>query len=88
MAHGVAVDGGIVERRQIDRRDDFARDHAPAGGIERHGLDFLDRRDPFADNALDLSDRQQRTRECEAVVAELRHRRYPARANTESSGAA
>ena len=73
VAHGVAVDRRIVERRQIDRCDDVARDHAPARGVERHGLDLGDRRDALGDDALDLIDRQQRTGEREAVVGELRH---------------
>ena len=36
MAHRVAVDRGIVERRQIDRRDHVGGQHAPARRGERH----------------------------------------------------
>ena len=88
VAHGVAVDRGIVERRQIDRRDDVARDHAPVRGLERNGFDLRDRRNPLADDALDLVDRKQRAGEREAVVGELRHHRLSACARTAASGAA
>ena len=43
MPHGIAVDRGIIERRQIDRRRDVARNH-PAGGLrERNGFDLRQR---------------------------------------------
>ena len=44
MAHGVAVNCGIVERRQIDRREHVARNHAPVRGLERNGFDVRNRR--------------------------------------------
>ena len=49
MAHGIAVDGGIVERRQIDRRDDVAREHAPARRCSGDGLGLRDRRDALGE---------------------------------------
>ena len=73
MAHGIAVDRRIVERRQVDRRDDIARDHAAARGGERHALGLGHRRDALGDQPLHLGDRQQRAAERKAVVGELRH---------------
>src|SRR5262249_55162308 len=65
-----------------------ARDHASACRMERNRLDPGDRRDALADDALDLVHRQQRTREGEAVVGELRHHPCPACASTAWIGAA
>ena len=45
VAHGVTIDGGVGERRQRQRRRDIAREHAPIGIDERHGLDIGDRVD-------------------------------------------
>ena len=76
MAHGVAVDGGIVEGRQVDRRRDVARRargrrprssgtaSTPATGAMRSAI-----------SASRLVDGQQRAAEGEAVVRELRHGR-------------
>src|SRR5262249_19833168 len=88
MAHGVAVDRRIVERRQIERRQHIVCDHAAVGGAERHALDIGDRRDPLADHALGLLDRQERPGEGEAVVGELRHQVCSISPGTEVSGAA
>ncbi len=79
VAHRVAVDRRIVERRQIDGRHHVAREHAAARRrLSATRLDLGDRRDALADDALDLVDRQQRAREREAVVGELRHHAGPA----------
>jgi hypothetical protein len=88
VTHGIAVDRRIIERRQIDGRHHVARDHAPVGGGERHRLDLGDRRHALADDAFDLVHRQQRTREGEAVVRELRHQPRSACAGTAWMGVA
>ena len=72
-AHRVAVDGGIIERRDIDRGDDVFGEYAAQSFAQRHGFTVLDRRDPLGNQALGLGDRKQRTVEGEAIVAELRH---------------
>ena len=77
MADGKAVDRGIVERRQVDRRDDILRDHAAARGGKRHGLGLGHRRDALGDQPLHLGDRQQRAAERKAIVGELRHQAAP-----------
>src|SRR5207248_5937678 len=86
--HGVAVDRGIVERRQIDRRQNVARKHTSVRGVEGNGFDLPDRRNPLADDPLHLVHRKQRTREREAVVGQLRHHRLSACARTAAIGAA
>src|SRR5262249_8446870 len=88
VAHRIAVDRGIVERRQAERRHDIARDYAPARREERHRLDLGPRLDPLRDQALGFRDRQKRPRECEAVVSQLRHQATPAPANAAESGTA
>src|SRR5215472_3316472 len=88
MAHGIAVHGGIVEGRQVNGRHHLARNHAPARGMKRHRLDLGDRYHTLADDALDLVHREQRTREGEAVIGELRHHPCPACAHTAWIGAA
>ena len=79
VANRVAVDGGIVERRQAERRHDIARDHAPARGEERHRLDLGYRIDALGDQALSFGDRQKRPGEGEAIISQLRHQAAPAR---------
>src|SRR5262249_13269526 len=88
VAHGVAVDRGIVERRQIDGRHHVARNHAPIRSMQGNGLNFGDRRNALADDALDLLHRQQRAREREAIVAKLRHYCFLMCASTAATGAA
>ena len=88
VAHGVAVHCGIVERRQIDRREQVARNHAPVRRLERNGFDVGNRRNARADDALDLLHRKQRTRERETIVGQLRHQGIPACASTAAIGAA
>ena len=73
VAHRVTVDCGIVERRQVDRRDHVARHHAPVCVGNRHLLGLLHRRHAFADQPFDLVDRHERAGERETVVGELRH---------------
>ncbi len=72
-AHRVAVDGGIIERRHIDRRDDIFGEHAAQRFAQRHGLAAVDRRHPLGNQALGFGDRKQRAVKGEAIVAELRH---------------
>ena len=73
MPHGIAVDRGIIEWRQIDRRGDIARNH-PAGGLrERDGFDFRQRLHALRDDPLEVFHRQQRPGKCEAIVGQLRH---------------
>ena len=73
MPHGIAVDRGIIEWRQIDRRGDIARNH-PAGGLrERDGFGFRQRLHALRDDPLEIFDRQQRPGKREAIVGQLRH---------------
>ena len=76
-AHRVAVHGGIIERRHIDRSDDVLDQHATQRLAQRHGFAFADRRDTLDDQTLGVGDWQQRAVESEAIVAELRHYASP-----------
>ena len=65
-AHRVAVDGGIIERRNIDRRNDIFGEHAAQSLAQRHGLAAFDRRDPLRQSGARLrqweaADRQRRS---------------------------
>ena len=73
MAHGVAVDRRIVERRQIDRRLDVEGGDAGARPVQRHTLGFAHGRDALADQPFHVVEPQQRAGECETVVGQLRH---------------
>ena len=73
VPHRIAIDGRIVERRQIDRRDDVAGEHAPARRRERHAFGLGHRLHALGDHPLHVGDRQQRAGEGKAVVGELRH---------------
>ena len=75
MAHGIAIDRRIGERRQRDRREDIGRDHAPVGLRERYSLFLRDRHDPFGDQRQRRFDRHERAAEGEAIVGQLRHSR-------------
>ena len=88
VADRVAIDRGIVERRQAERRHDIARDHAPARGEQRHRLDLGNRFHALRDQTLGFRDREKRPREREAIVGQLRHQAAPARANAAPSGTA
>ena len=68
-AHRVTVDGGIIERRHIDRRDDIFGEHAAQRFAQRHGLAAVDRRHPLGNQALGFSNRKQRAVKGEAIVA-------------------
>ena len=72
-AYRVAVDGGIIERRHIDRGDDVLGQHATHRFPQCHDFAFAHRSDAFDNQTLGVGDRQQRAVEGEAVVAELRH---------------
>ena len=87
-AHRVAVDGGIIERRDIDRGDNVFSEYAAQNFAQRHGFAVLDRRDPLGNQALGLGDRKQRTVEGEAIVAELRHHAFPGDGAIWSGGSA
>ena len=73
MAHGVTIDRGIVERRQIDRRLDVIGGDAAVRGVQRQPFSFGDRRDALADQPFHVLERQQRTGKGETVVGQLRH---------------
>ncbi len=73
VAHRVAVDRGVVERRQVERRDHVRGQHPSARRREAHRLCFAHRLHALGDHPLHVRDRQQRPREREAVVGELRH---------------
>src|SRR6476646_1929283 len=74
MAHRIAIDCRIVERRQGDRRLQFSGDNAAAGTMERHAFDLGHRRDALVDELLHIVESQQRSRKCKTVVGKLRHR--------------
>src|SRR2546423_1851450 len=74
MADRVAVDGGIIERRQIEWSDEILCQHAAGGQIEAHALDLRYRAHALAHQPLDVLDREQRAAERETIVGELRHR--------------
>ncbi len=76
-AHRIAVDGGIIERRHIDRSNDILREHAAGRLPQRHRLAAADRRNTLGDQALRIGDRHERAGEGETVVAELRHQAFP-----------
>ncbi len=73
MAHGVAVDRRIVERRQIDRRLDVEGGDARARAMQRHAFGLGDGRDAFADQPFHVVEPQQRSGKRETVVGQLRH---------------
>ncbi len=72
-AHGKTVDRGIIERRNIDGRDDVVGEHAAQSFAQRHRFTPIDRRDALDDQALGLGNRKQRAVESKAIVAQLRH---------------
>src|SRR5580704_12866306 len=72
-AHRIAVHGGIIERRHIDRSDDVLGQYATCRLAQCHGLEAAHRRDAFGNQTLGVGDGQQRAVEGEAIVAELRH---------------
>src|SRR5215210_7982125 len=86
MPHRVAVDGRIIERRQIQRRDHVACDHATTSLRERGLFRLRDRSHALADQPLHLGERQQGSGKREAILAELCHQQ--ASANKASRGAA
>src|SRR5205085_8146204 len=88
VADRIAIDGGIIERRQIDRSDDVLGQRAARGSIEAHPLDLGDRLDALEHQPFDILDREQRPAEGEAIVGELRHHPASARCSTRSTGAA
>jgi hypothetical protein len=73
VPHRIAIDGRIVERRQIERRDDIAGEHATARRRERHAFALAHRLHALGDHPFHVGDRQQRAGEGKAVVGELRH---------------
>ena len=88
MPHRIAIDGGIVERRQIDRGFYIVSYDATARTMQRHAFDFRNRCDPLADEPLHIVEPQQRTGKGEAVVGELRHYAPLAAALIAATGAA
>src|SRR5258707_2015465 len=69
----MAVEGRIVERGQIERRDDIGRDPAPPPRRERYTFVLAHRLHTLSDHPFHVGDRQQRAGEGKAVVGELRH---------------
>ncbi len=60
IADGVAVNRGIIERRQVDRRLQVDGGDAAARAAQRHAFGFCDRHDTLGDQPLHLAERQQR----------------------------
>ena len=73
VAHRVAIDRRVVERRQRHRRVDIGRDHASIGLGKRHIPRIRDRCDPLGDQRQRRIDRHELAAEGEAIVSELRH---------------
>src|SRR6185437_10456007 len=73
VAHGIADDRRIIERRQIDRRLDIGGGDAAMRSAQRHAFGFRNRRAPLSDQPLHVAQRQQRAGKGEAVVGKLRH---------------
>src|SRR4029079_8852402 len=71
--HRVAIDGGICEWRQRQRRRDVACTSTPVGGSKRNRLELRHRGDPRRNEADSLIDRHHRTAEGKAIVGQLRH---------------
>ena len=72
-AHGIAVDRGVRERRQLQRRDQVVGQHATIGFGERHGLHFVDGAETRNDRGDRILDGQYLRAGREAVLRELRH---------------
>src|ERR1700712_367114 len=70
---GIAVDRGIGERRQRQRRRNACRENPPVRRGEPDRLDLPHRRDPRGDDADGLVDRHHRAAEGKAIVRQLRH---------------
>jgi hypothetical protein len=75
VSHRISIDGGIVERRQIDWCFHIVGHNATASAMQRHTLSLGDRRDPFCNQPLHIIEPQERTRESKAVVGKLRHQK-------------
>ncbi len=88
VADRVAVDGRIIERRQIERGDDFLGQHATRGMIEAHPFDLSDWAHALEHQPFDVLDQEQRAAEGEAIVGKLRHQPLPARSFGIATGAA
>ena len=69
----IAVDGGIGEGRQRQRRQNVVRENAAIGARERDRLDIHDRRHARGDETDGLIDRHHRPAEGKAIVGQLRH---------------
>ena len=66
-AHGVSVDGGIVERQQVDWDDVLGPDAADVG-VQCHGLHGSHGPHVGGDHAQRLDQRQERAAECETPI--------------------
>jgi hypothetical protein len=69
----IAIDGGVGERRQRQRRQNVVREDATIGAGERHCLDIDDRRYARCNETDGFIDRHHRPAERKAVVRQLRH---------------
>src|ERR1043165_510385 len=87
MAHRVAIHRRVVERWQVNRRDDVGRKHAPARSLHCNRLGLRDRYHALVDQPFDVLDRKERPAERKAIVSELGHQACP-RASTPSRGCA
>ena len=72
-AHGIAVDGRVRERRQLQRRDEVVGQHAAVGVGERDGFHFVDGAEARDDRGDRVLDGQYLRAGREAVLRELRH---------------
>jgi hypothetical protein len=77
VTHGKAIDGGIVERRQVDGGNEIGGKHAAGSFVQIHLLGLAHRRDALGEQPLDVIDRKQRPAEREAIIGKLRHHRLP-----------
>ena len=77
VTDGKAVDGGIVERRQVDGGNEIGGEHAAGSFVQIQPLGLAHRRDALREQPLDVIDRKQRPAEREAIVGKLRHHRLP-----------
>src|ERR1700730_15347874 len=86
----IAVNRGIGERRQRQRRGDVAREDAAVGGSKCNSLGLLNRLDPCRDDGDGLIDRHHRPAKGKAIVGQLRHLADQTSlfANTSSTGIA
>jgi hypothetical protein len=72
--YSVAVHRGVIERRQVDRRDQVFGQHASVRIGERHRLAPGEHRQPRPDQRHGVGDPHRGGRDVEAVAAQAAHR--------------